>query len=305
MWANFMRLVSPEGVRVGDLPSVTERGVGGSNPTMVRWGYVTLEHPRGVQPPRLRLEDMIVRPTAAGRRAQAIWQELPALVEPLWRKVLGGSNLDALRVALLGTLDQVDAELPRYITLGARPYQPRQTPVDTLDLTALLSGVLELFTMEYEAEAGHALFVAANLLRVVDADGTPLRDLPRRSGIAKEAINLTINYFTHKKFVIVEPDRDAPRQRIACLTPEGLTAKSAYDRLPHVMEKRWGRRFGKPVTALRTAAEAVLGGPDLGESPMATVIAPYPDGWRSWVKRPETLPHHPQPNHRGAYPDGV
>src|SRR5687768_4561228 len=84
MWANFMRFIVPEGVRAGDLrqePGEGARPVGGSNPTMVRWGYVTLDPPPGEPAPRQKLEDMIVRPTTAGRRAQAIWQDLPAVVE--------------------------------------------------------------------------------------------------------------------------------------------------------------------------------------------------------------------------------
>lgn len=308
MWVNFLRFIGPEGIRVADLwqeCGVGERSIHNSHPGLVRWGYVTVDPPPGAASARPRLEDMIVCTTAAGRRAQAIWQELPALVEPSWRSVLGASNLDALRTALLGVLDQVDVELPRYLTIGARPYPPRQSPVDALDLTALLSGVLELFTMDYEAEASHGLFVAANLLRVVDADGTPVRDLPRRSGISKEAINLTISYFTRRRFAFVEPDSKVSGQKIARLTPEGLMAKSTYERLPTEVERRWARRFGKQVAALRTATESIVGSPVLSESPLAALVKPYPDGWRSWVKRPETLPHHPQPNPRGGFPDGV
>ncbi len=39
-------------------------------------------------------------------------------------------------------------------------------------------------------------------------------------------------------------------------------------------------------------------------SPLAAGLVPSPDNWRSRVRRPETLPHHPMVLHRGGYPDG-
>jgi DNA-binding MarR family transcriptional regulator len=308
MWANFMRYVSPDGVRLGDLrqqPGVGASALEGTNPGMVRWGYVTLAVPPGAPEQRSRLEDMVVRQTQAGQRAQAIWEELRSACEPNWREAFGSSNLDSLQHALIGILDQVDTELPRYITPLVAPSEPRQTPVDDLDLTALLSQVLMLFTIDYERDAGDPLFMAANVLRVVGHDGTPTRDLPRRSGISKEAINLMIGPLHKGRLVNVEPDTTTPRQKLARLTPAGAAAKAIYERLPGAIEKAWTTRFGDRVAALRAAAEAVVGGSDLATSPLGAVIQPHPDGWRSWVKPPDTLPHHPQPNHRGGYPDGA
>jgi hypothetical protein len=327
LWANFLRFVDDDGVRLGDLrkePGVGTRALGGSNPGMVRWGYVRMDLPAGTGDGRIPLDDMVVRVTSAGRMARQIWQELPVVVEPSWREALGGSTIDALRNALVAILDQVDLELPRYISFeaggragGDRSSQrseasregwstPRRTPVADLDLTALLSQVLELFTREYEAAAGHALFIAANALRVIDPAGTPERDLPRRSGIAKESVHLMIGPRHGGVLVTVVPDDSNPKQKVARLTPTGIKAKATYGRLPDEVEDAWAERFGKPVGALRTAAEAVVGGPRLDASPsLRALIQPRPDGWRSWIKPPETLPHHPQPNHRGAYPDGV
>jgi hypothetical protein len=72
-----------------------------------------------------------------------------------------------------------------------------------------------------------------------------------------------------------------------------------------VIEKAWAKRFGEPVPRLRVVAETIVGGSDLSSSPLGKVIEPHPDGWRTWVKPPETLPHHPQAHYRGGYPDGV
>jgi hypothetical protein len=316
LWANFMRYVPTDrGIRLGDLrrePGVGERALDGANPGMVRWGYVTMTPGPGAVPDagagagagsrrrKPRLDDMVVSVTNAGRMAQAVWGELPAVVEPAWRRALGSSNVDALRDALTAILDHVDVELPRYLVVGDRSSAPRRTPVADLDLTALLSQVLDVFTREYEASAGHFLFVAANALRVIDVDGTPERDLPRTSGIAKESVHLMIG--PRHRGVLVQV-----KDKVARLTPAGVEAKATYERLPGDIERAWEKRFGKrTVGALRSAAEAIVGGAELDASPgLRAVIQPHPDGWRTWVKPPETLPHHPQPNHRGAYPDGV
>jgi hypothetical protein len=310
MWSDFMRLVPPDGERLGDLraqPGVGPRGLGGNNPGMVRWGYVTLDLPPGATAgDRTPLEDMIVRPTSAGRRAQDIWRQLASYLEPSWRTHLGSSNLDALRGALIEVLRQVDLELPRYVTSEIGPATPRRTPVDELDLTALLAQVLLLFTVDYELDAGHRLYLAANGLRAIDPDGTPIRDLPRRTGIGKEAVNLTIGPRHRGRFVVTEQDADRPKVKVARLTDEGRAAKATYERLPAAIERTWAKRFGASVAALRAAAETMVGGAELGASPaLAKVIEPQMGCWRTWVKPRETLPHHPQPNHRGGYPDGV
>jgi hypothetical protein len=40
-------------------------------------------------------------------------------------------------------------------------------------------------------------------------------------------------------------------------------------------------------------------------APLAVeAAAPYPDGWRAAVRKPDTLPHFPMVLHRGGFPDG-
>jgi hypothetical protein len=83
-----------------------------------------------------------------------------------------------------------------------------------------------LFTSDYEERSGHSLFMAANVLRVIDSEGTPAADLPRRAGVAKEATNLMIGPLHQGRHVVVEADPRNPRRKVARLTPDGAAAKA-------------------------------------------------------------------------------
>jgi hypothetical protein len=70
-------------------------------------------------------------------------------------------------------------------------------------------------------------------------------------------------------------------------------------------EASWRAGYGAAaIDAARDALEPLVGDGTLGASPLAPGLAPHPDNWRSRVRPPETLAHHPMILHRGAYPDG-
>ena len=102
---------------------------------------------------------------------------------------------ERLRVAglLLASAGPVAlARAPRRAPRGqaaSAPARRPQPPQGTLPLSALLSRVLLSFAVEYEREAGLSLAVGANVLRVLGAEGTRLRDLPALTGTSKEVLH--------------------------------------------------------------------------------------------------------------------
>jgi hypothetical protein len=64
-------------------------------------------------------------------------------------------------------------------------------------LLTALSQSLIAFTIEFEEESDLSLALSANVVRVLSADGVPLRDLPIRSGVCsvwKEAIAAAVGF---------------------------------------------------------------------------------------------------------------
>jgi DNA-binding MarR family transcriptional regulator len=173
-----------------------------------------------------------------------------------------------------------------------------------LPLPALLSRVLLSFAIDYERESGTSLAVGANLLRVLDAEGTRLRDLPLLTGLSKEAVAWAMGILIRAHLAAEEPDPAASRGKITRLTPRGIDAKRVYQESLAAVEHRWQERFtDTTMSALRHALET-LAAADEGEPPLYQALEPRADNWRASVRRPATLPYYPMVLHRGGYPDG-
>jgi hypothetical protein len=255
----------------------------------------------------------VLRATAGGLRAREIWGPLPGFIEHRWRERLGADQLSRLRDPLISMVSRLDPGLPDCLPiLGAAllsqgpdprlPPRPDGTAPEALPLSALLSRALLAFALEYEREAGLALAVAANVLRVLGREGTRLRDLPALTGTSKESVRWALGILTRGDLAAEEPDPAASRGKVARLTPRGLDAQHLYDELTGTIEQRWHDRFTPGVAgALRASLEPLAA----GQPPVLFGgLEPYPDNWRAQVRRPATLPHFPMVLHRGGYPDG-
>ena len=276
-----MRYVTDEPITVGGLEARARTGtnLGG----MRRWGYITIDGTaRKVHNARPG-PAAVLRATAAGLRAREIWRPLPGFIEQRWRDRLGAALLS----------QGPDSRLP------PRPYG---TAPEALPLSALLSRVLLAFALEYEREAGLALAVAANVLRVLGSEGTRLRDLPALTGTSTASIRWALGILTRGDLAAEEPDPAASRGKVARLTQRGLDAQHLYHELTGTIERRWHDRFTPGATgALRASLEPLA----VGQPPVLFGgLEPYPDNWRASVRRPATLPHFPMVLHRGGYPDG-
>jgi DNA-binding MarR family transcriptional regulator len=311
-----MRYVTGEPITVGDLEARarTRTNLDG----MRRWGYITIDGTaRKVNHGRPG-PDAVLRATAAGLRAREIWRPLAGLVEQRWRERLGADQVAALRDPLTSMVSRLDPGLPDCLPIlhaallsqGPDPaLLPRPASSDmastapaALPLSALLSRVLLSFAVEYEREAGLSLAIGANVLRVLGAEGTRLRDLPALTGTSKEAVRWALGILTRGGLAAEEPDPAASRGKVARLTPRGLAAQRVYHELARAIERRWHERFTRGVTdALRACLEPLAAG---DPPPLFAGLQPYPDNWRASVRPPVTLPHFPMVLHRGGYPDG-
>ena len=296
MWSNFMRLIPAGGVA---LHAVEANGRITNLGGLQRWGYISVEP-----------ADQTVHLKPGGRRAQEVWRPLAGEVEQRWRKRFGDAAIDELRQALSSVADPT---LPLYLPVlgyadGMRAGHVRAAPGAVAeDIAALLSQALLSFTLEYEDEAALSLALSANVVRVLSADGIPIRDLPARSGVSKEAITAAVGFLQRNGYAAVEHD-PANRSKLVRLTEEGLAAQAQHARLAKAVEQRWRKRLGgdfdRLTKALITGRQLALG------------LQPYPDGWRA-ARNPyrarthavladpvSALPQYPMVLHRGGYPDG-
>ena len=321
MWANLLRFVE-DGITVGELvgaaglprAAVLSR-IGG----VERWRYVSVAGSPakrdGYGSGRGLKDDAVVQLTPAGRRAAEIWPGLPDEIEVRWRDRFGAADVDQLVAALRGVNEGIDVPLPEFLPVvsstDGMALEPGSGSAATgeLPLLALLAQALMAYTLEFEQSSPLSLPLCANVLRVLGADGVPVRELPALTGISKEAVSVSLTSLARTEYVAVE---GAPAsRRTVLLTPAGEALRTDQERLHGRIARRWRTRFGARVAEqLRASLERLVDHPEL---PVG--LTPYPDGWRAsrayarrtreFVADPRgTLPRHPMVLHRGGWPDG-
>ncbi len=279
MWSSLMQYVRDDGVTVRELQRlarIAKLALAG----MARWGYIAVAPDpadRRLKPPR---RDWIVRPTAAGRMAQQVWRPLCDVIEKRWQAHFGKDEIGRLREALLALVSQFDADLPEYLPVlqfglfsgdlygPGRTGKPEPVPPN-LRLPALLSQVLLAFTIQFERESEVSLAIGANVLRLLSETGVPVRDLPRLSGVSKEAIRMAVGFLVARRYMVVETDPAASRIKVVRLTAKGRKAQDAYRELLGGIEKRWQARFGEDaIRNLRESLGRLVGEPTAELSPL-------------------------------------
>jgi DNA-binding MarR family transcriptional regulator len=260
-----------------------------------------------------------VSATPAGQRARESWQPLFGEIEQRWRTRFGEAEVGHLKGALQAVVSQLDEELPDCLPilgygllsdniLGAKRRAPaghNESKDAPLSLAALLAKTLLAFTRDFEGEAGLSLAICADVLRPTGRERMSLRDLPRRSGVSKEAIAMAVKFLEKRGFAVVEADAGAGRSKMLRLTPKGLAALDSYQHLAPEIERRWKARYGEEALhQLRASLERLVHGPEAHPQLLMSGMTPYPDGWRAAVPKPETLPYQPMVLHRGGFPDG-
>lgn len=301
MWWNCMRFVNEDGVTVRELERLARTGTNLDG--MRRWGYIRIEsHTKKPGP------DAVLRPTAAGRMAQEVWRPLFGVIDKRWEERFCEEAVDRLRSTLQELVTQFDVALPdcmpilRYGLLTPTPGKDSRNSDqnDDLPLPALMARVLVAFALEFERGSGVSLAICANVLRVVSDDRVRMRDLPRRSGVSKEAIAMAASFLEKRGYADVKPEAAGSKVKSLALTAKGRLVQAMYREAIAAIEVRWCQRFGQ--SAIRRLREA-LEGFGAGELLFAG-LKPYPENWRATRPKPEMLPHYPMVLHRGGYPDG-
>jgi DNA-binding MarR family transcriptional regulator len=312
MWSNFMRYVPPEGIPLDRLAGMPANRAG-----LERWGYIF------VSPERL------IKPTRAGRFAQAGWRQLDGVVDQRWAERFGADVIADLTESLREIAGQVGAGMPRYLPMVGfadgmrtkyRDLRETGLPVAEaaeLDLSALLSQVLLAFTLEYESTAKLPLPISANILRVIGDDGVRASDIPLRAGVSREGVASSLGFLERRGYIEVGHDPSGRRGKYASPTPRGVRTRDGRPKLAARIEQAWPDRFGAAQTqALRTSMEHLLSArTSEGEPTLAAGLHPHQGGWRSrnpYLAQTEAvlsdpaahLPRHPMVLHRGGYPDG-
>jgi hypothetical protein len=324
MWSNLLRFVG-DGVTVREFVSAVGlpkqqalSRLGG----VERWRYVSMdaagstEKREGYGSARGTKDTWDVRYTPAGERAAAIWPVLPVEIERRWRKRFGATDVDELARALRAVDEAIDIGLPDFLPVVGSPngmalelpsVDDRRAPGD-LTLDVLLAHALMAYTLDFEASAALSLPLSANVVRVLDAEGTSVRELPALAGISKEAVAASLTSLKKTPFVVV--DGAPASKRTIRLTSAGEDLRVDDRRLHDRIAKQWTTRFGATVLGrLRETLDRILDHPAL-----ATGLTPYPDGWRAskpYLHQTEAvladprgrLPHHPMVLHRGGWPD--
>jgi DNA-binding MarR family transcriptional regulator len=327
MYANVLRYVDDNGItveRLAERARTNRLQLGG----LRRWRYLTIRPPAG-QPLRTPPQPgCMVRLTPGGRRACTAWAGVPAVVEGRWRDRFGGDAVAGLRRALVDLFDALPFDPPAYLPIvfltqngKAEPTPPRspeaarspaeksRTAPGHTDLSALLSGVLLCFTHDFEADTRISMPIGANTLRVLqsehEAPPERVRDLPRLTGVSKEANAMSTGWLERHGCAEVVADPSGGRGKVVRLTPKGRGAQAKHRRVRDATEAAWRDAYGAAaVERLLAALAPMVGDGMLASSPLAAGLEPSEGNWRAAVRRPETLPHYPMVLHRGGYPDG-
>jgi DNA-binding MarR family transcriptional regulator len=311
MWFNCLRHVGETPIAVTEMVrrARTRTNVAG----MHRWRYIDLEDgpdsKRGTQPD----DKLFVRTTRKGHLSQQVLRPLAREVDTRWERRWGTEQMQALQVALRTLVSQADFDLPDCLPIahsGLWTTQPKFSPrshgpddVEMLALPSLLSRALLLLAIDFEERSKVSLAIHADLLRVLGEAPTPVKDLPRLTGVSKEAISMATGVVVKRGLAVLEPNPHAMVGRAARLTARGLASQEAHARVLRKVEEAYVSRLGAGVTsALRISLETIGG--DSRGSRLLQGIPAFPEGWRASVPKAETLPHFPMVLHRGGYPDG-
>ena len=232
MWSNLLRFVG-DGITVRELvaavglpkSSVLSR-VGG----VERWGYVSVgpstRERDGYGSARGVKDEWVVQLTPAGRRAAGIWSVLPVEIEARWRERFGAAEIDELVGALCAVDAKIDTELPEFLPIVSSTHgmalelgRGERQQGDDLPLVVLLAHALMAYTLDFEEGSALSLPLSANVFRVLDGDGVPIRQLPSLTGISKEAVAVSLTSLAKTDYAVVE-GAPASRRTIR-LTPAG------------------------------------------------------------------------------------
>lgn len=310
MYLNCMQFLDENGLSVRELVRTAHARTNFHG--MVRWGYITIKpdpSSADTKPPKA---NWIVRPTEVGRTAQEVWRPLIGVIEDRWKERFGIKQVEQVIASLATVERQFELDLPDCLpilsyglysnTAKYRTKSEQSTDAIESRLPVLLARVLLAFALEYESKSELSLALSANIARLLDRNGIPVRELPRLSGVSKEAVAMALGFLVKRGYVVLKSN--SSRLKVAYLTTKGLKSQAADAKRLLGIEQQWRKRFGDIIDSVRESLVPLVGGGTAANSKLFAGLEPPPNGWRAKVGRPATLPHFPMVLHRGGYPDG-
>ncbi|MGA9586776.1 MAG: hypothetical protein WBQ95_15685 [Terracidiphilus sp.] len=313
MWYMILRFVPEQGITAGELKVQSGLSKKQLRQLLERmskwWGYVSIDPVANQSQSAL-----VIRPTTGGLKAITVWRELTGIIELRWQKRFGHDLALNLQQSLEAVAVQLDPHLPDYLpVLGyelksqiPEDFQPPRSLCDqSVALPILLSRVLLAFAIEFEAEANLSLAVYANFLRLAAERDIRVKDLPRLSGVPKEAAAMALDRLERQVLAKFKTESPTSRFKVLSANAFGREKAAACADLLQQIEARWQERFGAgKISSLRSSLEALIHSESSEATLLMQGIAPYPDNWRAHVPPREALPDFPMVLHRGGFPDG-
>ena len=300
MWTNGLRLIPADGITVAELH---QRARAACNlPGLERWGWIRIDTDApgerdGFGTRRGLTARSVLRPTRAGAYATRLFPRVIDTTERAWRQRFGDDATEALRAALRAHVAQMPWSPPEVSPADGFFTHVLGDGTDGPDppLVAMLGQVLTALTVEWERGAAISLPLTANVLRVLGDDTVPVRTLPERTGLSKEAVEMATGFLTRRQLAVVE----APR--MIRLTAAGRETAAGH--------ARPGAEHDD--AALRAALQTLVRDTEA----LSAGLRPPADGWRNtkpYVAQTHrliadptgALPWQPMVLHRGGWPDG-
>ena len=212
MWTNGLRLISEDGITLGELRGSAgcRCNVGG----LERWGWIAVgdgagRRRDGYGTGKGLTADTVLRTTRAGSYARRLFAHVIGTIEDRWRRRFGEGAIEHVRSQVIGIGDGMPWSPPEvhpsdgfftHVQTGPRPDGERP-------LVAMLGQALTAVTVEWERDAAVSLPLIANVLRVIGDDAVPTRDLPARTGLSKEAVAMATGYLQRTGLAAPGPER--------------------------------------------------------------------------------------------------
>jgi DNA-binding MarR family transcriptional regulator len=147
--------------------------------------------------------------------------------------------------------------------------------------------------IEFESELELSLAISANVLQLIGEQGVRVKDMPRFSGVSKEATAMSLRRLEERGLAEIKTEADGRRLRVATLTTRGQHFQEAHRELAGRIEKRWEASLDKKaVSTLRSLLERLVGGSTDTSSTLLDGLQAYPDGGRASLPKLEALPHY-------------
>jgi DNA-binding MarR family transcriptional regulator len=295
-WSNYLRHLPDDGCTVRELARRAGDGkssIASRLHELHRWGYVR------VHPGEGNAAERLVTLTKNGTLARECWAPLESVVEDRWSARLGASTIAGLRAELAQL--PVGTGLPLGFPIlawdrarGFRAAEPTETP----GLSTLLARAILAMAIDFDARSSMSLATTQLLVGIL-AEPTPIRELPLRAGISKEAIAIEVGRLRRGGLATVSVPG-----KVVALTRDGATAASEAEVLRDELDGNWSALSRLPDILAAIVTEKLAEG-----------LEPPADGWRArspylaqtratLADPVSALPRFPMVSHRGGYPDG-